>query len=168
MFEELVNQAKRLFSSKRNAGKLVYNLTDKLHYYKQLLLATSIVLLLGYSQFRAHFLCQGSDRVDKITLTNLCWINGTTTVNRIDGSTAVSRQRASKHSVLVNNPRVELPAGSSILEQLVSQTTRSPDDRRHQALFEVNLLVQFFPNFAPKLSCPKKIPIKRHTLTLLL
>jgi len=84
MFKELVSQVKKLFSSKSNGGRLVYKLTDQLHYYKQVLLATSIVLLLGYSQFRAHFSCSGNGRLDGSVLTNFCWINGTTTINLID------------------------------------------------------------------------------------
>lgn len=123
MFDEFVSQIKKLFSSKCNGGKLIYNLTDKLHYYKQILLALSIVLLLGYSQFRDHFLCQGTDRVDRKIVTNLCWINGTTTLNRIDGNTisGSSNQRpAARYSLLVNNSNVDLPKGSSILDQIVS------------------------------------------------
>lgn len=135
MFDEFVKQFKRLFSSKCNGGKLVYNLSDKLHYYKQILLAIGIILLLGYSQFRAHFECQGSDRVDSKTLTNFCWINGTTTVNRIaaDGTTTrvLAEQNGagrakllpSKASILADNPKIELPTGSSILDQIVSGRT---------------------------------------------
>lgn len=86
MFEELMKQVRRLFSSKINGGKLVYKLTDRLHYYKQTLLALSLVLLLGYSNFRDHFKCQGSGSVDGKTTTTFCLINGTTTLDVIDST----------------------------------------------------------------------------------
>lgn len=87
MFKELVSQIKRLFSSKKNGAKLVNNLTDRLHYYKQVLLATSIVLLLGYSQFRGHFRCVGTKQLDEGMLTDFCWINGTYTLDARDRPT---------------------------------------------------------------------------------
>lgn len=80
MFDEFVKQVRRLFSSKNNAGKLVYKLTDRLHGYKLSLLALSIVLLIGHSQFRAHFYCVGDKNYDAKLLNNFCWINGTTTI----------------------------------------------------------------------------------------
>lgn len=81
MFEELVRQARRLFSTKNNGGKQVRQLTDRLHAYKQVVIALSLILLLGYSQFREHIRCRGySDQLDWKTLTDFCLINGTTTV----------------------------------------------------------------------------------------
>lgn len=79
MLEQFVLQVKRLFSSKTNSGRLVYNITDRLHYYKQVIFGASIVLLLGYSQFRSHFDCQGVEKTDKKLMGTFCWINGTTT-----------------------------------------------------------------------------------------
>jgi hypothetical protein len=80
MFDEFVKQARRLFSSRSNGGKQVPITTDRLHTQKQVLLALAIVLLLGYSQFRDHFVCQGIEGVDKKIVTDFCLINGTTTV----------------------------------------------------------------------------------------
>lgn len=79
MLDQFVLQVRRLFSSRTNNGRLVYNITDRLHYYKQVIFGASIVLLLGYSQFRSHFDCQGVAGLDKKTLGAFCWINGTTT-----------------------------------------------------------------------------------------
>lgn len=93
MLEEFVKQCKRIFSSKSNNGKFAHPLTYQLHYYKILLLAASIVLVLGYSQFREHFNCQSLDQMDKKATTNWCWINGTTTIdipNPSSGDSAVS------------------------------------------------------------------------------
>jgi hypothetical protein len=86
MFDEFVREARRLFSSKSNGGKQVSSLTDRLHTQKLVLLALAIVLLLGYSQFREHFKCQGVDGIDERVITNFCLINGTTTTefNRND------------------------------------------------------------------------------------
>lgn len=81
MFDEFVKQCKRIFSSKTNNGKLAHPLTYQLHYYKVLLLAGSIVVLLGYSQFREHFQCQSRNEINEKALTNFCWLNGTTTIN---------------------------------------------------------------------------------------
>lgn len=83
IFEEFLKQTQKLFSSKQNAGKLVYNLADRLHLWKLLLLGLSLVLLVGYSQFRSNFECQGSDQVHRKDLTNFCWVNGTTTLNSL-------------------------------------------------------------------------------------
>lgn len=86
MFDELVRQARRLLSSKSNGGKQVPKLTDRLHTYKQVLFAICIALVLGYSQFRDHFDCQGVEGVDKgldkKSLTNFCLTNGTTTITQ--------------------------------------------------------------------------------------
>ena len=87
MFDEFVKEARRLFSSKSNGGKQVPTLTNRLHTQKQVLLAISIVLLIGHAQFRDHFLCQGIDGVKAEIATNFCLINGTTTVLNKNEST---------------------------------------------------------------------------------
>lgn len=80
MFNEFVKEARRLFSSKSNGGKQVPTWTNRLHLHKQVLIALSIVLLIGHSQFRDHFVCQGIQGADQKVTTNFCLINGTTTV----------------------------------------------------------------------------------------
>lgn len=80
MLEEFVKQGRKLFSSKENGAKLVRNQVDQLHHWKLVLLASSIVILIGYSQFRVHFSCKGDENIDTKMLTPFCWINGTTTV----------------------------------------------------------------------------------------
>lgn len=80
MFGQFVSQVQRLFSSKKNGGKLIHSTTNRLHGYKQVLLAICIVFLLGYSQFREHFQCAAADGIDKKQMTNFCWANGTSTV----------------------------------------------------------------------------------------
>lgn len=95
MFDEFVKQARQIFSSKKNAGKLVRSVTDRLHYYKQILLAVCIVILLGYSQFRDHFDCQVSDKLDKKRLNNFCWTNGTTTLDLKDAPGRPGQRRSS-------------------------------------------------------------------------
>lgn len=117
MLDELVKQVRRLFSSKSNGSRLVFNPTDRLHYYKQILLAISIVLLLGYSQFRAHFECQGVDKgLNSETLTNFCWINGTTTLHSKDPGPASARQRPSAGR-LAGGPRVATNPSVSVQTQ---------------------------------------------------
>lgn len=93
MIDALVDQVRRLFSSKNNGGRLVFKLTDRLHHYKQVLLATSIVLLLGYAQFRPHFQCEGLEKVNEKTLTNFCWINGTHTLDLKADSPPISSSK---------------------------------------------------------------------------
>lgn len=106
MLDELVKQVRRLFSSKNNGGRLVYNLTDWFHFITQTVLALSIILVTGYGQFREHMKCQGSDKIDSKTVTNHCWTNGTTTFGLRDefvGETASLRGRL-PHIGLVFSP----------------------------------------------------------------
>lgn len=84
ILDELINQAKRLFSSKRNGANLIYSTIDRFHKYKLIILAVSIAFLLGYSQFRPHFVCQSQDKIPEKTITNFCWLNGTSTVDLTD------------------------------------------------------------------------------------
>lgn len=110
LLEDLTSQVSRLFSSKSNGSKLVYKLTDRLHYYKQVLLALSIVLLLGYSQFREHFHCQGVEGLPKETMKIFCWTNGTTTLNKRQGYSFDRSDRLAPHSGIhfQNDQRHEL------------------------------------------------------------
>lgn len=106
MFDELAKQAGRLFSSKRNAGKQVAKLTDRLHSVKQLVVALSIVLLMGYSKFRDDFKCQPAPGVAEKITSNFCWANGTTTVvgrdqpptGGLDGTVSLAPRRRAAHS----------------------------------------------------------------------
>lgn len=105
MLDEFIKQAKRLFSSKSNGANLIYSTTDKLHKYKLILLAVSIGLLLGYSQFRPHFNCQNSDtKIDVKALDAFCWINGTTTLDLVDPNDPQksSQEENNSVSVLIN------------------------------------------------------------------
>lgn len=114
MLDEAVRQVRRLFSSKTNSGKLVYKLTDKLHFYKQVLLATSIILLLGYSQFRDHFDCQNKISRE-VSLKSICWINGTTTID------SQQKQEAMTLEIMSRVNRTDQHSISSFLKRLVSE-----------------------------------------------
>lgn len=116
MFDDLVKQVRRLFSSKNNAGKLVYKLTDRLHGYKLGLLALCIVLLLGHSQFRTHFHCHGAEKYDTKLLDNFCWTNGTSTVNLRDSS---DLNPANKH-VQIDQDK-SAPSIKSIFHKMVGK-----------------------------------------------
>lgn len=115
MLNQFILQVKRLFSSKTNSGKLVYNLTDRLHYYKQVILGTSMILLLGYSQFRAHFECQGVGGIDKKLLGTFCWINGTTTFDTQTKHTEIIQE------TLARINKTDPDSISYYLEKLVSK-----------------------------------------------
>lgn len=121
MLNQFILQVRRLFSSKTNSGKIIYNLTDRLHYYKQVILGASIVLLLGYSQFRPHFECQGIEVLDKKTLGPFCWINGTTTFDL-----------QAKHAAVVqeNLARINKTDKDSISYYLNKLVSRSVVDMR--------------------------------------
>lgn len=95
MLDELVGQVKRLFSSKKNAARLVLNQTDRIHHYKLILVAFCIALLVGYTQFRPHFKCQGIENVSDKDLTNFCWINGTITINIRDDKQQIGPRNVS-------------------------------------------------------------------------
>ena len=104
----LIKQAQRLFSSKKNGGKLVYKLTDRLHCYKQNLIFLSIALLLGYSQFRTHFECTTTNPyLSKKDVTSFCWINGTYTLNLKKGYHGSEENNPSLRMVGMRQPLLQ-------------------------------------------------------------
>lgn len=90
MLDELVKQVRRLFSSKNNGGKQVPQLTDRFHTHKQVLMALSLAILLGYSRSRNLFACEAVKGIDLETLTDFCLTNGTSTVISNDADQQVS------------------------------------------------------------------------------
>lgn len=78
--EELISQTKKLSSSSKNNGKLTQLAITQFHLLKAWLFAITVLVLVGYGQFRQHFDCKERGALDSTTWNLMCWTNGTTTV----------------------------------------------------------------------------------------